>query len=67
MTTLNINGDNNDPYYRYKMPMLFSMKAGRGNGCFTILENLPDVTSAFNHPASIVLKFMGISSSSDAS
>ena len=61
MSTLNINGDENDPYYRYKMPRLFSLKAGKGNGCFTILENLPDVTKAFNHPASIVFKYMGSS------
>ena len=59
MSTLNINGDSNDPFYRYKMPLLISLKAGRGNGCFTILENLPDVTEAFNHPASIVFKYMG--------
>ena len=59
MSTLNINGDVNDPYYRYKMPRLFSMKAGKGNGCYTILENLPDVTKAFNHPPSVVFKYMG--------
>ena len=59
MSTLNINGDNNDPFYRYKMPMLISMQAGRGNGCLTLLENLSDVTEAFNHPASIVFKYMG--------
>ena len=39
--------------------MLMSMKAGRGNGCFTIIENLPEVTEAFNHPASVVFKYMG--------
>ena len=59
MSTLNINGDSNDPFYRYKMPLLISQKAGRGNGCFTMIENLTDVTEAFNHPASIVLKYMG--------
>jgi len=59
MSTLNINGDNNDAFYRYKMPMLYSMQAGRGNGCFTIIENLPDVSKALNHPPSIVLKYMG--------
>ena len=59
MSTLNINGDANDQYYRYKMPMLLSSKAGRGNGCFTLIENLPSVTESFNHPASIVLKYMG--------
>ena len=59
MDTLNINGDNNDAFYRYKMPNLVSSKAGRGNGCYTIIENLSSVTESFNHPASIVLKFMG--------
>ena len=59
MTTLNINGNNNDPYYRYKMPMLISTQAGGGNGCFTIIDNLCDVTESFNHPGSIVFKFMG--------
>lgn len=61
MSTLNINGDNNDPYYRYKMPLLISRQAGRGNGCFTMIENLPDVTKSLNHPATIVLKYMGSS------
>ena len=59
MTTLNINGDSNDPYYRYKMPRLISNKTGRGNGCHTIILNLEDVTESFNHPASIVFKYMG--------
>lgn len=59
MTTLNINGDNNDPFYRYKMPRLISNKTGRGNGCHTHILNLEDVTESLNHPASIVLKFMG--------
>ena len=59
MSTLNINGDNNDPYYRYKMPSLISVHAGRGNGCFTLVENLIDVTDSFNHPASIVFKYIG--------
>ena len=61
MSTLNINGDQNDEYYRYKMPRLSSIKAGKGNGCYTILENLPDVTKAFNHPSSVVFKYMGSS------
>jgi len=59
MTTLNINGDNNDPFYRYKMPILLANKTGRGNGCHTVLMNLEDVTESFNHPASVVFKFMG--------
>ena len=40
---------------RYKMPMLISTQAGGGNGCFTIIDNLCDVTESFNHPGSIVL------------
>lgn len=59
MNTLNINGNNNDTSYRYKMPYLVSSNAGRGNGCYTIIENLSSVSESFNHPASIVLKFIG--------
>jgi translation initiation factor 5 len=59
MSTLNINGDTTDPYYRYTMPLLISSKAGKGNGCFTIIDNLQSVTGSFNHPASIVFKYMG--------
>ena len=59
MSELNINGKE-DPYYRYKMPLLISHQAGRGNGCFTILDNLQDVTKAFSHPKEVVFKFMGI-------
>ena len=66
MSTLNINGDNNDPFYRYKMPLLISRQAGRGNGCFTLIENLADVSKAINHPPNIVLKYMGSSLGANA-
>ena len=61
MATLNINGNSNDPYYRYQMPRLVATKTGRGNGCHTIIENINDVTESFNHPGSVVFKFMGYS------
>lgn len=56
---LNINGDENDQFYRYKMPLLDSQIGGKGNGKFTIINNLDKVTEAFNHPSCIVFKFIG--------
>lgn len=56
---LNINGDQNDEFYRYKMPKLQSHKGGSGNGCFTIIDNLKEVSQSFNHPESVLLKFIG--------
>lgn len=56
---LNINGDENDTHYRYKMPILETQFGGKGNGKFTIINNLDQVTESFNHPSCIVFKFIG--------
>ena len=59
MTTLNIN-KSDDPTYRYKMPIITcQLQGGKIDGRSTILTNLNDVTTAFNTPSSIVLKFIG--------
>jgi translation initiation factor 5 len=59
MTTLNIN-NSDDPSYRYKMPIVTcQQQGGKIDGRSTILTNLNDVTTAFNTPSSIVLKFIG--------
>ena len=59
MTTLNIN-KSDDPSYRYKMPIVSCQKlGGKIDGRSTVLTNFNDVTIAFNHPSSVVLKFIG--------
>ena len=54
---LNINGSE-DNSYRYKMPVLQSEIKGNGNGIYTIITNLNDVSKYINHPPTILLKFL---------
>jgi len=54
---LNINGSA-DNSYRYKMPVLQREIKGNGNGIYTIITNLNDVSKYINHPPTILLKFL---------
>ena len=56
---MNINGKN-DSSYRYKMEPLKSSICGKGNGMFTIINNLETVSKYINHPPSLILKYMGV-------
>jgi translation initiation factor 5 len=55
----NINGKS-DPFYRYKMPPISGTIAGKGNGIFTIFNNLNDVAKHLNQPTFILLKFISV-------
>ena len=55
----NINGKT-DPHYRYKMQPISATIAGKGNGIFTIFNNLNDIAKHLNHPTTILLKFISI-------
>ena len=55
---MNINPNTDDPFYRYKMPKINVRNAGRGNGSFTFLDNLDEVSEAINTPSSILLNFI---------
>jgi hypothetical protein len=52
---LNINGKN-DLSYRYKMIPVKSTISGKGNGIFTIINNLDDVSSSLSQPSILLLK-----------
>ena len=54
---LNINGSE-DNSYRYKMPILHCAIKGNGNGIYTIITNLNDVSKYINHPHHLLLKFL---------
>ena len=56
---ININGTN-DSSYRYKMPALSTTIAGKGNGIFTIVNNLNEVAKFLNHPPSLLIKFLSV-------
>lgn len=54
---ININGSK-DNSYRYKMPVFQCEIKGNGNGIYTIITNLNDVSKYINHPPTLLLKFL---------
>lgn len=59
MALVNICRDNNDPFYRYKMPLIVSKIEGRGNGIRTAIMNTSDVARALSRPPAYIIKFFG--------
>lgn len=58
MSSLNVNPDAQDPFYRYKMPALETKVEGRGNGIRTIMVNLEAVSEAIYTTATTLLGFI---------
>ncbi len=58
MSTMNMNGNDNDTNYRYKMPVFKVTIAGKGNGVYTIFNNIDDISKALNHPVEVVMKYL---------
>ncbi|KAI0224874.1 eukaryotic translation initiation factor 5 [Massospora cicadina] len=59
MATVNIVRDNNDPFYRYKMPKLIAKVEGKGNGIKTVIPNMGEIAKSLSRPASYPTKFFG--------
>lgn len=59
MSFINIQRDNSDVFYRYKMPPIQSKTEGRGNGIKTLIVNLTDVAKALARPPSYIVKYFG--------
>jgi len=57
--TVNIPRDVEDPFYRYKMPVLKAKVEGKGNGIKTVIENMVDIAKAMDRPAEYVIRFFG--------
>ena len=56
--TFNMNGNDNDITYRYKVPEFNITIGGRGNGIFTIFNNIGDICKMLNHPEKVILKYI---------
>jgi len=54
---MNINGNMNDSFYRYKRPEFDVKIAGGGNGIYTIFYNMDMIGRSINHPASVLFKY----------
>ncbi len=54
---INMNGNDNDPAYRYKIPDFVVQIAGQGNGIFTMFRNIDDISKNMNHPKEVLLKY----------
>ncbi|GAA0184726.1 hypothetical protein Leryth_018956 [Lithospermum erythrorhizon] len=61
MALLNIGaGNQDDAFYRYKMPRMITKIEGRGNGIKTNIVNMVDIAKALSRPASYTTKYFGI-------
>ncbi|KAG9297419.1 hypothetical protein G9A89_000620 [Geosiphon pyriformis] len=59
MDTLNIGGNEQDRFYRYKMPKLISKIEGKGNGIKTVVPNMSDIARSLGRPPTYPTKFFG--------
>jgi len=53
------NNNQNDPFYRYKMPPLVIKTKGRGNGVKTELVNIDDIAKSLARDSESIMKFIG--------
>lgn len=58
-TLINIRGDTDDPFYRYKMPRIKAKVEGRGNGIKTVIPNLKEISRALVRPTIYLVKYFG--------
>ena len=54
---ININGSI-DTSYRYKMQPLLVKHGGAGNGLYTTINNMDDISLSLNTPPDIIYKFI---------
>lgn len=54
---INMNGLE-DESYRYKMPSFIITQMGAGNGKYTQLNNIDNISSSINHPPHIICRYI---------
>lgn len=56
---INVDPDNQDPFYRYKMPRLIAKVEGKGNGIKTVIPNMSEIAKSLSRPPTYPTKFFG--------
>lgn len=59
MSLINVQRDNPDPFYRYKMERIQTKIEGKGNGIKTVVVNLSSVAQSLARPGSYLIKYFG--------
>ncbi|KAK4212903.1 putative eukaryotic translation initiation factor 5 protein [Rhypophila decipiens] len=59
MSLINVQRDNPDPFYRYKMERIQTKIEGKGNGIKTVIPNLSSVAQSLARPGSYLIKYFG--------
>lgn len=59
MAFVNVNRENTDQFYRYKMPSLIAKVEGKGNGIKTVVVNMTEIGKALGRPPSYPCKYFG--------
>jgi translation initiation factor 5 len=55
---INMNGNINDINYRYTIPEFKITIAGKGNGIYTIFNNISEICKTLNHPTDIIMSYI---------
>ncbi len=53
-----MNGNELDTQYRYTMPAFKVQIAGKGNGIYTIFNNMDDICKKLNHPPEVIFRYI---------
>jgi len=59
MSLINVQRDNPDPFYRYKMERIQTKIEGKGNGIKTVVVNLSSVAQSLARPGAYLIKYFG--------
>ncbi|KAK3331958.1 domain found in IF2B/IF5-domain-containing protein [Cercophora scortea] len=59
MALVNVQRDNPDPFYRYKMERIQTKIEGKGNGIKTVVVNLSSVAQSLARPGAYLIKYFG--------
>lgn len=63
--SINMNGNTNDINYRYTMDKFHVTIGGKGNGIYTVFNNIGDVCKSINHPIDVIMGYIAATTGSN--